>query len=71
MSTVKDLRLNALLRLNGAGRLARLHDQLELLASDHLTDDQALLLDQILSEIKGLAARERDEAVALMEEVTA
>jgi hypothetical protein len=71
MTATKEMRLNALMRLNGAGRLARLHDQLEHLATDQLTDEQALMLDQILTTINELAVRERDEAVALMGEATA
>lgn len=65
MSAVVDIRLDALLRLNGAGRLARLIEELPAFVTQPLTDDQAVLLDQLLGAINQIVIRERDEAIAL------
>lgn len=65
MSAEHNMRLDALLRLNGAGRLARLAEQLPQLAPD-LTDEQT---EQLVERIHALVIRERDEALAMYGEV--
>lgn len=71
MSTVAFThRLQALMKMNGAGRLLRLCDELPAMAPRSLTPDQLALLDHLHREITRLAVRERDDANALMGETT-
>ena len=71
MSTVAFThRLQALMKMNGAGRLFRLCDELPAMAPQSLTPDQLALLDHLYREITRLAVRERDDANALMGETT-
>lgn len=63
-------RLTALLKMNGAGRLLRLRDELPGMVPRSLTPDQLTLLDHLIREIERQAIRERDDAVAVMGETT-
>lgn len=69
MSAEHNMRLDALLRLNGAGRLARFVEEIPDLTPGPLTDDQAIVLDQLVEGIHQLVIRERDEALAMYGEV--
>lgn len=70
MSIAFKHRLHALLKMNAAGRLFRLHDELAGMVPASMTPDQLALLDHLRREIHLVATRERDDANALMGETT-